>query len=90
MTITCLPPQDSAISRKRELEVEYRQIRDMIDLDEQEAMNNLDKKQDGAQSKLTHLMKRFGQNVDEMRGAKDLISGFLDQAQSLAFLQVTI
>ncbi|KAG9350442.1 hypothetical protein JZ751_026804 [Albula glossodonta] len=95
MTISQMKEQqcvlkDSAASRKRELESEYKLIREMIDKDEQEAMKSVDKEQETALSKLQTLMKKFDQNVVEMRGAKDHINSLLAQSQSLAFLQATV
>ncbi|KAJ8363518.1 hypothetical protein SKAU_G00123490 [Synaphobranchus kaupii] len=82
--------KDSATNRKRELEMEYRQIREMIDSDEQQAMKSVDKEEEGSQTKLVTTMKKFDQNIDEMRGAKDRIDSLLAQTQSLAFLQARV
>ncbi|XP_036393125.1 E3 ubiquitin/ISG15 ligase TRIM25 isoform X1 [Megalops cyprinoides] len=81
--------KEAAVNRKRTLEVEYRQIRELLDKDEQEALKSIDKEQEGAQSKLLSLMKKFGQNVEQMSGARDRIDSLLAQTQALAFLQAT-
>ncbi|XP_064180301.1 E3 ubiquitin/ISG15 ligase TRIM25 isoform X15 [Anguilla rostrata] len=80
----------SATNRKRELEMMYRQIREMLDRDEQQAVKSVDKEEEGAQSKLFSMMKRFDQNVEEMSGARDGITRLLAQTQSLAFLQASV
>lgn len=80
--------QDLAATRKRFLEAEYRQIREMIDRDEKEAMLAIDKEQEKGQSKLVSLIKKFNENVETMSRTKSEINILLDQSQSLAFLKV--
>ncbi len=80
--------QDLAATRKRFLEAEYRQIREMIDRDEKEAMLAIDKEQEKGQSKLVSLIKKFNENVEKMSRTKSEINILLDQSQSLAFLKV--
>lgn len=80
--------QDLAATRKRFLEAEYRQIREMIDRDEKEAMLAIDKEQERGQSKLVSLIKKFNENVETMSRTKSEINILLDQSQSLAFLKV--
>ncbi|XP_064180294.1 E3 ubiquitin/ISG15 ligase TRIM25 isoform X9 [Anguilla rostrata] len=82
--------KDSATNRKRELEMVYRQIREMIDRDEQQAVKSVDKEEEGAQSKLFSMMKKFDLNVEEMSRARDGITRLLGQTQSLAFLQASV
>ncbi len=80
--------QDLAATRKRFLEAEYRQIREMIDRDEKEAMLAIDKEQEKGQSKLVSLIKKFNENIETMSRTKSEINILLDQSQSLAFLKV--
>lgn len=80
--------QDLAATRKRILEAEYRQIREMIDRDEKEAMLAIDKEQEKGQSKLVSLIKKFNENIEKMSRTKSEINILLDQSQSLAFLKV--
>ncbi|XP_051561975.1 E3 ubiquitin/ISG15 ligase TRIM25-like isoform X2 [Myxocyprinus asiaticus] len=82
--------QESAASRKRILEAEYRQIRKMFDIDEKEAMLAIDKERDKGQSKLASLMKKFNENVEKMNRTKSEINSLLDQSQSLAFLKASV
>lgn len=80
--------QDLAVTRKRILEAEYRQIREMIDRDEKEAILAIDKEQEKGQSKLVSLMKKFNENIEKMNRTKSEINSLLDQSQSLEFLKV--
>lgn len=80
--------QELAVTRKRILEAEYRQIREVIDRDEKEAMIAIDKEQEKGQSKLVSLMKKFNENVEKMNRTKSEINSLLDQSQSLTFLKV--
>lgn len=81
--------QDSAASRKRALEDEYRQIRELLDRDEREALNTVDREQESGQTKLQNLMKKFNQNIVKLSAAKDDINSLLSQTQTVAFLQVS-
>ncbi|KAK2889093.1 hypothetical protein Q8A67_014468 [Cirrhinus molitorella] len=82
--------KDLAATRKRILEGEYRQVREMIDRDEKEAMLAIDKEQEKGQSKLVSLMKKFNENVEKMNRTKYEINSLLDQSQSLAFLKASV
>ncbi|XP_073707892.1 E3 ubiquitin/ISG15 ligase TRIM25 isoform X2 [Garra rufa] len=82
--------KDLATTRKRILEAEYRQIREMIDRDEKEAMLAIDKEQEKGQSKLVSLMKKFNENVEKMNRTKHEINSLLDKSQSLAFLKASV
>ncbi|XP_016136697.1 E3 ubiquitin/ISG15 ligase TRIM25 isoform X2 [Sinocyclocheilus grahami] len=82
--------KDLAVTRKRILEAEYRQIREMIDRDEKEAMLAIDKEQEKGQSKLVSLMKKFNENVEKMNRTKSEINSLLDQSQSLEFLKASV
>ncbi|XP_030638288.1 E3 ubiquitin/ISG15 ligase TRIM25 isoform X2 [Chanos chanos] len=82
--------KDSAANRKRALQAEYKQLRDLIDKDEQEALMAVDRELETGQSKLAILMKKFDQNVQKMLRAKDSISNTLGQSQSLSFLQASV
>uniref|UniRef100_A0A8C1Y040 RING-type E3 ubiquitin transferase n=1 Tax=Cyprinus carpio TaxID=7962 RepID=A0A8C1Y040_CYPCA len=82
--------KDSAVTRKRILEAEYRQIREMIDRDEKEAILAIDKEQEKGQSKLVSLMKKFNENIEKMNRTKSEINSLLDQSQSLEFLKAYV
>ncbi|KAL4647998.1 E3 ubiquitin/ISG15 ligase TRIM25 [Arapaima gigas] len=82
--------KEAASNRKRAMEIEYQQIRDLIDKDEQQAMKAVEKELETGQSKLQLLMKRFEQNVDQMRGTNEGINSLLSQKQSFKFLQAKI
>ncbi|XP_062303954.1 uncharacterized protein LOC134008550 isoform X2 [Osmerus eperlanus] len=82
--------KDTASSKKKVLEGEYRQIREMLDREEREALNTVDLEQESGQTKLQGLMKKFDQNFDKMSGARDEINNLLSQSESLAFLQVKV
>nr|WML68836.1 tripartite motif protein 25 [Mylopharyngodon piceus] len=82
--------KELAVTRKRILEAEYRQIREAIDRDEKEAMIAIDKEQEKGQSKLVSLMKKFNENVEKMNRTKSEINSLLDQSQSLTFLKASV
>ncbi|XP_045074654.1 E3 ubiquitin/ISG15 ligase TRIM25 isoform X2 [Coregonus clupeaformis] len=81
--------KDSATSRKKALEDEYRQIRELLDRDEREALNTVDREQESGQTKLQNLIKKFNQNIEKLSAAKDGVSSLLSQTQTLAFLQAS-
>lgn len=74
--------------RKRALETEYQQIRDMLQRDEREAMDALDKEMESGNSKLNTLIKKFNQNIERMSSTRDEITNLLAKSHSLDFLQV--
>ncbi|XP_024252349.1 E3 ubiquitin/ISG15 ligase TRIM25 isoform X1 [Oncorhynchus tshawytscha] len=82
--------KDSAASRKRALEDEYRQIRELLDRDEREALNTVDREQESAQTKLQNLIKKFNQNITKLSAAKDGVDSLLSQTQTVAFLQASV
>nr|XP_046187181.1 E3 ubiquitin/ISG15 ligase TRIM25-like isoform X2 [Oncorhynchus gorbuscha] len=82
--------KDSAASRKRALEDEYRQIRELLDRDEREALNTVDREQESAQTKLQNLIKKFNQNIAKLSVAKDGVDSLLSQTQTVAFLQASV
>ena len=75
-------------SRKKILEAEYQQIREMLDKEEREAMNTVDRKLQSGEDKYNKVTKRFSQIIQEMDNAKRGISDLLSQSDILAFLQV--
>ena len=75
-------------SRKKILEAEYQQIREMLDKEEREAMNTVDRKLQSGEDKYNKVTKRFSQIIQEMDNAKRAISDLLSQSDILAFLQV--
>lgn len=78
-----------AVVRKRALETEYQQIRDMLQKDEREAMDALDKDLESGISKLNTLMKKFNQNIEKMSSTRAEINNLLAKSHSLDFLQVS-
>ncbi|XP_041077116.1 E3 ubiquitin/ISG15 ligase TRIM25-like isoform X2 [Polyodon spathula] len=82
--------RDSAVNRKAELEAEYRVMKDLIEKDEREAMNLLDREEESAQARIQSLMQRMTKNIEEMSSCKDQIESVLAQGQQIAVLQCTI
>ena len=70
------------------LEAEYQQIREMLDREEREAMNTVDRQLQNGETKYTNVIKRFYQNVQQMDSAKRAVSDLLSESDTLAFLQV--
>ncbi|KAJ8002078.1 hypothetical protein DPEC_G00176070 [Dallia pectoralis] len=82
--------KDSAVIRKRDLANEYRLMRELLDRDERDAMNMVDREQESGHTKLQHLVKKFTQNIELLGAAKDSVNTLLSQTQSLAFLQASV
>ncbi|XP_048870952.1 E3 ubiquitin/ISG15 ligase TRIM25-like isoform X1 [Brienomyrus brachyistius] len=82
--------KDSASSRKRILESEFQQIRELIDRSEQEAMKLVDQEQDSGNEKIQSLMKRFTLNVEQMKETKSQIESLLGKKESFMFLQTKV
>uniref|UniRef100_A0A8C2H5D6 RING-type E3 ubiquitin transferase n=1 Tax=Cyprinus carpio TaxID=7962 RepID=A0A8C2H5D6_CYPCA len=82
--------KELATTRKRILEAEYRQIKEMIDRNEKEAMLTIDKEQEKGQNKLVSMIKKFNENIEKMSRTKSEINILLDQSQSLAFLKASV
>lgn len=87
-TLCVLLTQDMALTRKRILEGEYTKIREMIDRDEKEAVQAIDKELEKGHSRLLSLMKKFNENIDRMSRTKSEINSLLDQSHSFTFLKV--
>ncbi|XP_024145511.1 E3 ubiquitin/ISG15 ligase TRIM25 isoform X2 [Oryzias melastigma] len=81
--------KDSATSRKKTLAVEYQQVRDMLTREENEASNALDREVESGQMKIRTLMKKFSENVENMKKAKEDICRLLGQSQTHTFLQTS-
>uniref|UniRef100_I3J5Q6 Tripartite motif containing 25 n=1 Tax=Oreochromis niloticus TaxID=8128 RepID=I3J5Q6_ORENI len=79
--------KDLATSRKRALTAEYQQMREMLVQDERDALNAVDREVETGQTKLRVLMKKFGDNIDNMTKAKEEIHSLLSRSQTQAFLQ---
>ncbi|XP_048870949.1 E3 ubiquitin/ISG15 ligase TRIM25 isoform X3 [Brienomyrus brachyistius] len=82
--------KDSASSRKRILESEFQQIRELIDRSEQEAVKLVDQEQDSGNEKIQSLMKRFALNVEQMKETKSQIESLLGKKESFMFLQAKV
>uniref|UniRef100_A0A3Q4HQS0 Tripartite motif containing 25 n=1 Tax=Neolamprologus brichardi TaxID=32507 RepID=A0A3Q4HQS0_NEOBR len=79
--------KDLATSRKRALTAEYQQMKEMLVQDERDALNAVDREVETGQTKLRVLMKKFGDNIDNMTKAKEEIHSLLSRSQTQAFLQ---
>ncbi|KAA0701472.1 E3 ubiquitin/ISG15 ligase TRIM25 [Triplophysa tibetana] len=82
--------KDMALTRKRILEGEYSKIREMIDRDEKDAVQVIDKEQETGQSRLLALVKKFNENIDRMSRTKSEINILLDQSHSFNFLKASV
>lgn len=60
----------------------------MLVQDERDALNAVDREVETGQTKLRVLMKKFGDNIDNMTKAKEEIHSLLSRSQTQAFLQV--
>ncbi|XP_045904479.1 E3 ubiquitin/ISG15 ligase TRIM25-like isoform X1 [Micropterus dolomieu] len=81
---------DAATKRKTALTAVYQQMRDMLAQEEHEAQHEVDRELEINQMKLQHLMKRFTENSEKMRKAREDINSLLSRSQTLAFLQSSI
>ncbi|KAM3622947.1 uncharacterized protein V6R79_005291 [Siganus canaliculatus] len=81
--------KDSATKRKKVLSADYQQMKDMLDREERDAVNAVDRELEGGQTKLRALVKKFTENITNMRKAKEDILRLLSQSQSLAFLEAS-
>ncbi|XP_053493613.1 E3 ubiquitin/ISG15 ligase TRIM25 isoform X2 [Ictalurus furcatus] len=82
--------KEMAVVRKRALEAEYQQIREMLQRDEREALDSLDKDLESGITKLNALMKKFNQNIDKMSSTRAEINNLLAKSHSLDFLQASV
>lgn len=78
-----------AAVRKRALEAEYQQIREMLQRDEREAMDSLNKDLESGNTKINTLIKKFNQNIERMSSSRAEINNLLAKSHSLDFLQVS-
>ncbi|TVH12527.1 E3 ubiquitin/ISG15 ligase TRIM25 [Bagarius yarrelli] len=79
-----------AVVRKRAMEAEYQQIREMLQRDEREAMDALDIDLESGNTKLNTLMKKFNQNIEKMSSTRVEINNLLAKSDSPDFLQVSV
>ncbi|XP_010887619.2 E3 ubiquitin/ISG15 ligase TRIM25 isoform X2 [Esox lucius] len=82
--------KDSAATRKRDVANEYRLIRELLDGDEREALNMVDRELESGHTKLQNLMKKFNKNIEQLTAAKDSVNSLLSQTHSLGFLQASV
>lgn len=66
----------------------YQQLKDMLAQDERAALHELDCELEKGQEKLQHFAKRFSENNEKMRTAREGINELMGRAQTTAFLQV--
>nr|XP_020451749.1 uncharacterized protein LOC109957869 [Monopterus albus] len=81
--------KDGATKRKTALATVYQQIRDMLAQEERRAQTEVDRELEIGQTRLRDLMKRFTDNAETMRKAREDINSLLSQSQTPAFLQAT-
>ncbi|XP_028255671.1 E3 ubiquitin/ISG15 ligase TRIM25-like isoform X2 [Parambassis ranga] len=79
--------KDSATSRKNMVAAEYQQIRELLALEERDALNSVDREVETGQAKIKNLVKKFTKNIEDMSKAKDEIRSLLSQSQTMTFLQ---
>ncbi|MEQ2265359.1 hypothetical protein XENORESO_006166 [Xenotaenia resolanae] len=65
----------------------YQQIREMLAQDERVAQHEVDCELEAGQAKLRDLTKKFNDNSERMKKAREEIDNLLSQAQTPAFLQ---
>ncbi|XP_067440362.1 E3 ubiquitin/ISG15 ligase TRIM25-like [Thunnus thynnus] len=81
--------KDSAINRKTALAAVYQEMRDMLTQEEREAQHEVDRELEIGLTKHRDFLKKFTENTEIMRKAKDDINGLLSQSQTLVFLQAS-
>ncbi|KAM7009678.1 E3 ubiquitin/ISG15 ligase TRIM25-like [Tautogolabrus adspersus] len=81
--------KDASTKRKTALAGMYQQIRDMLALEEREAQHEVDREVEIGQTKVQDFTKRFTENAENMRKARENINSLLGQSQTLAFLQAS-
>ncbi|XP_041839408.1 E3 ubiquitin/ISG15 ligase TRIM25-like isoform X2 [Melanotaenia boesemani] len=81
--------KDAANRKKTALADVYQQIRDMLAKDERAAQHEVDCELEFGQTKLLDFSKRFTENSERMKKARENINGLLSQSQTSAFLQAS-
>ncbi|KAM4585347.1 E3 ubiquitin/ISG15 ligase TRIM25-like isoform 1-T2 [Odontesthes bonariensis] len=81
--------KDAANSRKTALAAVYQQMRDMLAQDERAAQHEVDCELEMGQTKLRDFTRRFNENSERMKKAREDINSLLSQSQTLAFLQAS-
>ncbi|XP_020509905.2 E3 ubiquitin/ISG15 ligase TRIM25 [Labrus bergylta] len=81
--------KDASTKRKTALAGMYQQIRDMLALEEREAQHEVDREMEIGQTKVQDFTKRFTENAENMRKARENINSLLGQSRTLAFLQAS-
>ncbi|MEQ2229003.1 hypothetical protein ILYODFUR_014430, partial [Ilyodon furcidens] len=79
--------KEAASKRKMSLVAVYQQIREMLAQDERVAQHEVDCELEAGQAKLRDLTKKFNDNSERMKKAREEIDNLLSQAQTPAFLQ---
>ncbi|XP_047221435.1 E3 ubiquitin/ISG15 ligase TRIM25-like [Girardinichthys multiradiatus] len=79
--------KEAASKRKMALVAVYQQIREMLAQDERVAQHEVDCELEAGQAKLRDLTKKFNDNSERMKTAREEIDNLLSQAQTPAFLQ---
>nr|XP_015211522.1 PREDICTED: E3 ubiquitin/ISG15 ligase TRIM25-like [Lepisosteus oculatus] len=82
--------RESAESRKKVLAELYRQMKEMLEKDEREALRAVDHEQEGAQTRILGLMQRMSMNVEEMASTKGRVEALLAQKHKISFLQTMV
>ncbi|XP_076001544.1 E3 ubiquitin/ISG15 ligase TRIM25-like isoform X2 [Genypterus blacodes] len=81
--------KDGADNRKAALSAEYQQMRDMLVLEEREALSVVERELHSGQTKVRDLEKKFNENIELMSKAKEDINNLMFQSQTPAFLQAS-
>ncbi|XP_061589081.1 E3 ubiquitin/ISG15 ligase TRIM25-like [Cololabis saira] len=82
--------KDAANKKKTALAAVYQQMRDMLAQDEHAAQHEVDCELEVGQMKLRDFMKRFTENSERMKKAREDVTSLLSQSQSPAFLQASV
>ncbi|XP_038151583.1 E3 ubiquitin/ISG15 ligase TRIM25-like [Cyprinodon tularosa] len=81
--------KDAANKKKMALAAVYQQIREMLAQDERVAQHEVDCELEAGQNKLGDLTKKFNDNSERMKKAREEVYNLLSHAQTPAFLQAS-
>ncbi|XP_062293858.1 E3 ubiquitin/ISG15 ligase TRIM25-like [Scomber scombrus] len=81
--------KEAATNRKTALAAVYQAMRDMLTQEEREAQHAVDRELEIGLTKHRDFLKKFTENTEIMRKAKDDINSLLSQSETLPFLQDT-
>lgn len=87
-SLVCNCAQDAAEKKKTALVAAYQQMRELLDQDERVAQHQVDCELEAGQTKLRDLMRRFTDNSERMKKAREELDDLMSRSQTAAFLQV--